>query len=139
MSVYVVDASVVAAAFFDEEHAEAARALLAGEHELLAPDLLHVEFSNVAWKRFGRQEINTDEAIELLTDMMRLPIAIIPSTQIIQSALEIALHTGRTVYDSLYVAAAVASDAVMVTADRRLVNALANTPLGKHVRMIGAS
>ena len=137
MSAFVVDASVVAAAFFDEEHADAARALLAGDHELLAPDLIYAEFANVAWKRFSRKEIDTEEATDLLRDLKHLPILIVSSAQIIESALEIALRTGRTAYDSLYVAAALASDAVLVTADRRLVNALRDTALGKHVALIG--
>ena len=46
MKTCVIDASVVAAAFFQEEHAGAARTLLAGKHQLHAPDLIHAEVAN---------------------------------------------------------------------------------------------
>ena len=48
-----------------------------------------------------------------------------------------ALETGRTVYDCLYLALAVRCKGVLVSGDRRLVNALARGPLGKHVAWIG--
>ena len=48
-------------------------------------------------------------------------------------AVGIALATGRTVYDSLYVAFAADEGCQFVTADERLVNALAGTrALGIH-------
>jgi predicted nucleic acid-binding protein len=46
---------------------------------------------------------------------------------------EIAAAYGRTVYDALYVALAVARDCVLVTADERLVAALARSPFARHV------
>jgi predicted nucleic acid-binding protein len=44
---------------------------------------------------------------------------------LLDTAFAIAAQFGRTVYDSVYVALAVASKAHMVTADERLANALA--------------
>jgi predicted nucleic acid-binding protein len=134
----VVDASVVAAAFFLEPHRAAAAAVLADGQELVAPDLLLAEVANVIWKRHGRGEIVVSEAHDLLADMLRLPIDIIPSAELIDSALELAVALGRSVYDSLYLALAVRQGAVMVTGDERLVNALASTPLAASVRWIGA-
>ena len=40
---YVVDASVVAGAFFQDEHADACRSLLGSKHRLHAPDLIYPE------------------------------------------------------------------------------------------------
>ena len=48
-------------------------------------------------------------------------------------SLEIALAHHRTVYDGLYVALAVARDAVLVTADARLADAFVGSPLRGHV------
>ena len=137
MKVCVVDASVVAAAFFQEVDAKAARALLASEAELHAPDLIYAEFANVVWKRYGRREIDEPEAEDLLADFLRLPLRITPCSELAPIALPLALRTGRTVYDSLYLALAVRLKAVMVSSDRRLVNALARGPLGKHVAWVG--
>ena len=54
----------------------------------------------------------------------RLPLA---------GALEIAMQMGRTVYNSLYLALAVAEGCPLVTADERLFNSLQGTPLAAHV------
>ena len=133
----VVDASVVAAAFFRETHADAARALLATDGELHAPDLIYAEVANVIWKRQRRGEIDEAEAIEMLADFLSLPLRTTPSEELLAPALQLAMNTGRTVYDCLYLALAVTNKTVMVSADKRLVNALASGPLGKHVAWIG--
>lgn len=135
----VVDASVVAAAFFQEEHAKAAQALLAADRDLLAPDLLYAEFANVVWKRHRRGEIDDDEAAQLVADVLRLPLQITAAGELAGSALELALRTGRTVYDCLYLALAVKTRSRMICADLRLVNALADSPLEKHITWIGKS
>ena len=50
----------------------------------------------------------------------------IPSTQLLEDALLIAVTFNRTVYDSIYVAAALLSKSTLVTADEKLANALAS-------------
>ena len=137
MRPYVVDASVVATAFFQETGAQAARSILAGGGELHAPDLLLAEVTNVAWKRHGRGEINEAEARALVADCLRLPLMLTPSGDLIASALELALRTKRTVYDCLYLALAVRTKAVLVSGDKRFVNALAGSPFEKHVAWLG--
>ncbi|HBO44126.1 MAG TPA: PIN domain nuclease [Planctomycetaceae bacterium] len=137
MSPIVVDASVVAAAFFPEPHAKAARALLVSEAPLHAPDLVYPEVANVIWKRHGRGEISGSEADDLLSDVMGLPLEITPSDQVLGAALELAMRTGRTVYDCLYVALAIRLNVKMVSGDKRLVNALARGPLAGCVAWLG--
>jgi predicted nucleic acid-binding protein len=63
-----------------------------------------------------------------------LPCELVAARDLIETALQIAIETERSVYDALDVAAAVQSQAVLLTADRRLVNALAATPFKAHVR-----
>lgn len=135
----VVDASVVAAAFFRDEHADACRALLASGRTLHAPDLLDAEVANVIWKRQRLGEIDAQEAADLLADVLRLPLKIAPTAPLAEAALQIALAADRTVYDCLYVAVAVQEDAVLLTGDRRLVNALAGSPLERYVAWIGGA
>lgn len=135
----VIDASVVAAALLQEEHAASARAVLTSGAELLAPDLIIAEMGNVLWKRFARGELSEEEAAALLTDFLALPIALTPSIDLIEPALELAKRTGRTVYDCLYVALALSHDCAVVTADERLVQALQKTPLARFVASIGST
>jgi predicted nucleic acid-binding protein len=68
----------------------------------------------------------------------RLPLTVFPSRVLLEAALEVALRTGRTVYDSLYLALAVALECRLVTADERLANAMAGGPLARHVVWVGA-
>ena len=133
----VVDASVVAAAFLPEKHSGAARALLLSGGEFCAPDLIYAEVTNVFWKRQQRGEIDAEEALSLLADVLLLPLEITPSQQLVAPALALALRTGRTVYDCLYVALAVQQKSSVVSDDRRLVNALADGPLKEHVTWLG--
>ena len=136
MKTCVVDSSVVAKWFLPEEHSEEARALLTSGAELIAPDLMPIEVASVAWKRVQRGELTAEEATALVHDLATLPMRIEPSDNLIESALEIALATKRTVYDCVYVALAIANDCEFVTADERLVNSLVATPLGSHVRHV---
>lgn len=137
MKACVVDAGVIAAALFQEEQAAAAQVLLRGDRPLHAPDLIHAEVANVIWKRHGRGEIDMREALQLLADVLALPLEVTPSGELASAALLLAMLTGRTVYDCLYLALAVKADTVMVTTDRRLVNALGGGPLEEHVAWIG--
>jgi predicted nucleic acid-binding protein len=134
---YVVDASVVAAAFFQDEQADACRSVLVSKHTLHAPDLIYPETANVIWKRRLRGEVTEQEAAELLADVLRIPLCITPSGTLVDAALRLALKTERTVYDCLYLALAVQEKAVMVTGDQRLANAMAGGPLEKHIVWIG--
>ncbi len=133
----VVDTSVVAAAFFPEPHAKAARRLLASGAELHAPDLVWAELGNVVWKRQRRREIDESEAVDLIRDMLTLPLSITPGEVLLDPALRLAMRTGRTVYDCLYLALAVDQRTRLMTSDRRFVNALCDTPLERHVTWIG--
>jgi predicted nucleic acid-binding protein len=133
----VLDASVVATAFFPEEHSPVARKLLSAPHDFAAPDLLYAETANVIWKRHGKGELDAAEARAMVEDLLTLPIRIVPARDLVTPALELALRTRRTVYDCLYLALAVESKAVLVTGDRKFANALAATPLAKHIAWIG--
>ncbi|MBI2195043.1 MAG: type II toxin-antitoxin system VapC family toxin [Planctomycetes bacterium] len=137
MNVIVVDASVVAAAFLIEPYHETARGILTSGRTLCAPDSLAAEVGNVIWRRSTRRELSDKEAECLLADILRLPIHYTPSAALAGVALPMAIRTGRTVYDCLYVALAVEQGSVMVTGDQRLVSALAGTPLAAYVEWIG--
>lgn len=123
-----VDASTAVKWYFEEEYSDAASRLLTPVHVLLAPDLLLTEFANVVWKHVRRGESTVADARRVLTALLSVPIELHPSASVIAPALEIACETGRTVYDSLYLALARAAGSQLVTADRRFYNALQSTP-----------
>lgn len=128
MSRLVVDASVAVKWVVPESDSVAALALLDGSHELLAPELLLPEFGNVLWKKVRRGEIGPGELSLALDALARVPIDLRRAAPYLAAACECAVATGRTVYDSLYVVVAAAHGARLVTADERLVHALAGGP-----------
>jgi predicted nucleic acid-binding protein len=133
----VVDASVVIKWYVPEENHEKARAILASERPLLAPDLVLAEVGNILWKKVRRGEFSRDDADAIAERFLReTNVSVVSATVLLLRALSIATEHGISAYDALYVALAVLDDIVVVTADARLVNALARTPLARHVRLL---
>jgi predicted nucleic acid-binding protein len=137
MRTLVVDASVAAKWFLREPDAPAAVRLLDGRRRLAAPDLIYCEVGNIIWRLHTRGTLSTEEASQMTDDFLAMPLEIYSSALLLPSALEIAIATNRTVYDSLYVALAIELDAKVVTADQRWVNALRGGPFARYVRPLG--
>ena len=136
MSVCVVDCSVALKWYVPEKHSEPAGRLLDGSHELHAPDLLLPEFGNCLWKKCRLGELTKTETRSILRALGTVPIRIHSSELLLEAALELALHTARTVYDSLYIALAMLLDCPFVTADQRLVSALRRSSLSVDIRHV---
>lgn len=129
MSLFVVDASVAIKWFLPENHSDAALRLVTQQHTLYAPDLIFSEFSNVLWKRVRKNEISKSEADSTLEGLLALDLQVQASQSLIPLALGIACRVNRTVYDSLYLAAAIVLSSLLVTADAKLYRALSKGPL----------
>lgn len=136
MKPLVIDASVALKWFIPEEDSVAARTLLVGNHELLAPDLIYVEFSGVLRKLVRTQEMTAEEAILILDTFCRLPIRTHPHLPLCRDALQVALAYGQSPYDCHYLALARREKCVMVTADRRFYHALQHTVYKDHVMLV---
>jgi len=137
LSLYVVDANVVAKWFVPEPLSEQAVRLLDERHELASPDLLWPELGSVLSKKARAGQLTGREAARIMQALDQVPVTVFPSRLVLEGALEIALGTGRNLYDSVYVALAVALECPFVTADERLVNGLVGGPLASHVLWVG--
>lgn len=131
MKAVVVDASVGVkwlAIFAREEFADRAKSLLdrrtAGELLVLVPDLFWLEVSNALCKATRRNKCTATEADRALDEMQQLPLQTMSSTEMVNSAQEIAIRYGRSIYDSVYIALARETRSELVTADEKLANAL---------------
>ncbi len=139
MSILVVDASVVLTWFLPEVHSDAARELLQEAHQFVVPDLLFPEAGNAIWKKVRRGELSRNEAQRLVADIEAATVESIPARGLIRDASAIALASGQTVYDSVYLALAVRLETRVVTADARFERAVSSNPvLAKHICMVDA-
>lgn len=136
MKKVVVDASVAVKWFVPEIHSAAASRMLDPEIALYAPDLIGPEFGNILWKKLRREEIGREEAEEIMNAFSKLPFEIRPSSLLLPSAFELAIELDRTVYDSLYLALAVAEECLLITADAKFHTTIAASPLAGHVHWV---
>jgi predicted nucleic acid-binding protein len=134
---YVVDASVAAQWYFPEALSAQADVLLEQPGELLAPDVLLVEIAQLAWKCARRGEIGEAAADRLVNELRKVPFELKPTAELVTAALPLALHRGFTLTDAFYIALAVQSGCPLVTADRRLCDALRASPLAQHALWLG--
>lgn len=120
----VVDASVALKWVVPEVLSEHADSLLAGDEELIAPDLLLVEAANALWKKRRRGELSASEAATCLGTLMEAGVVTHPTGPLLARALVLAERLDHPVYDCSYVALAERERATLVTADERLLGKL---------------
>jgi predicted nucleic acid-binding protein len=132
LNTLVVDASVAVKWCLptqEEDLVPEAEDLLAScqreEIRFVVPDLFWVELGNALWKAVRRARISPEDAAAAFEFVRDLDIQTAPSSDLVPTALALAIRHGRTVYDSLYVALAMQSNYDLITADERLANALA--------------
>jgi len=130
---YVVDASVVVSWFLPEDHTETARSLFSEEFTLFAPDLVRAEVGNVMWKRWRRDYVSAEATEEARGHLEHLPLRIRSSRRLTKIAWDVAHRFDRSFYEGLYMALAKREDCPLVTADRKLYNALNDSDLDEHI------
>jgi len=137
MSILVVDSSVAIKWFVLEEHSDAACRWQNGNHDFHVPEVfLDIEVANIVWKKLQRNLLTVGQANQIVSELPLLPFTRHHEASLLQSAFDIAVAHRRSVYDSLYLALAERLDGQMLTADQRLINALAGTALAHRVRHV---
>jgi predicted nucleic acid-binding protein len=75
-----------------------------------------------------RGELTAAEAEDILRQVTLLPVTRHFDAALLMAAFDLAVQTGRTVYDSCYLALAVRLNGQMASADEHFVKGLAGTP-----------
>jgi predicted nucleic acid-binding protein len=94
--------------------------------ELIAPDLMLIEVSNIIWKKQRLGLITEEEGFNTVTNLLALSIPVVEPQCILPNAYSLAKFYDRTVYDALYLALADLMQAQFITADLRLYNAVSS-------------
>lgn len=136
MNAIVVDANVALKWLIPEDGSLAAKALDKANLKFLAPDFVLVECANAVWKKIQRQQLSQHQAIEIIRTLNNLPIKLLNSNDLLESACELAIQLNHPVYDCLYLALAIAFDTYLITADKRFYNTIRKTSLDEHVQYL---
>jgi predicted nucleic acid-binding protein len=137
----VVDASVSIKLFIAEPLSNEAHALfahLAAEPpaRFHVPDLFYIECTNILWKYVRRLGLAAEDARLYVEQLGQLALRSTPAAGLAANALEITLAYDITAYDAAYVALSARLGFPLITADERLVRALAAAPFD--LRWLGA-
>jgi predicted nucleic acid-binding protein len=132
MNSFVLDASVAAKWMLPARDEllwpEASRLLdayEAGALNFVVPDIFWPECGNIMWKAVRQQRVARGHAEDAMLLMLQRRIPTVSSAELLLLAASISFDFGRSVYDCLYVALAAQTKKELVTADERLLNALA--------------
>jgi len=137
----IIDASVVIKWFVREEGTDRARALTtraaSREIELHTTDFCFAECANAIWRLVLKQKSLTRErGLAVFSRLAKMPLPSAPSQDLVEFAYALAVETGITVYDGLYVALASALGGTVLTADRRMFRCLRNTEYAELVEVL---
>jgi predicted nucleic acid-binding protein len=133
----VVDANVAVKWYVVEPHASVARQLLGGDHELIAPEHILAEVGQALWRHYREGTINRVQVRDAMSLLPRT-VELIPLEEVAAAATDIACDMAYTVYDCLYVAAAIRRDCLLITADDRFIGALSKSRWSDVVRPLRA-
>jgi len=130
---YVLDSSVVIKWFSQEEYTDLALKIrdnfVNGNVEIVVPDLLLYEISNAL--RYNKN-IKKSEVNGAIKSLIEIGIKIIvPTEDVMMTAISIAYTHDLTVYDAYFIALAKELDFIFVTADERLYNKLKELKFAK--------
>jgi predicted nucleic acid-binding protein len=127
----VIDASVLAAAFFNETRSEEARNWLRQGPRLVAPDLLRIEIASIAAKKIWKAEASQEAGSRALLAIDDFVDRLEPARTLIIRALHLAAEHRFSAYDATYLALAESEGITVVTFDEKLIARAAEAGMSK--------
>jgi predicted nucleic acid-binding protein len=134
--VFVIDASVAVKFVADEPGSDAAMAYVTASQTLIAPDWVLVEAASALWNKVQAGAIDRNGAEAGLAAVPEFFQHLFGTLDLLQRGYALALDLDHAVYDCLYLALAMAEEAVLITADKKFVTTIQRRGLGQHVRLL---
>jgi predicted nucleic acid-binding protein len=127
----IVDANIVVKWFVAEPDSRAALDVRS-RGNLVAPDILLVEYRNALLNKVRRRVISPAEAQRAEREIDDAGITIISAQPLLGHGFQLALDLGEPIYDCIYLAAAIATDRIFVTADERFAAKVSASNAGQN-------
>lgn len=119
----VLDTSVIAKWFFNEEGTDRAEALLAelleGSARVQVPSSMFYELANVVWTQRNKG-FSEQQARMVWAEVVTFPLSVTDWSELLPEALTFAIQHDVTVYDAVFVVLARQLGGDLVTADEAL-------------------
>lgn len=119
-----------------EEAVTLLREIRSGALSASAPELLVAETAQVAWKRVSRKTLTVADATGIVEVLLDCPLRLQPIAPLVEVAFDIAIETGCTVYDAIYLALALRDEAKLVTADSKLIKRIERTSYALYITQL---
>ncbi|NNM74104.1 type II toxin-antitoxin system VapC family toxin [Enterovirga sp. DB1703] len=132
----VVDASVAVKWFVREEHSDRARELAESGAHLIAPRLIQLEVANALRRKVRDRVMAAEQALGRMAVLASYLDRLVDEQDVLTAAFMRAAALDHPIYDLIYLETARRYDAVMVTADQRLVQKLDGLGDGRLVRQL---
>ena len=139
MKRFVVGASVAMKWFVPERYSEEAAKWLERDVELFSPDLTVVEIGALLFEKTQKEEISVREARDILAAFGSVPMKIVPSSDYLELAFEVAEDLSLDFYDCIYFAVGMRLGCPVLTADRQLYETLKDGPYSKNIAWVDES
>jgi len=132
----VLDASIVVKLLTREAGAGLAVERVAREPERIAPDWLYAEVANALSKKVRYAGLPWTLAQEGWLALPTILPDIVPSMPLAEEAMRLSVELRHAFYDCLYLALALRERALLLTADRKFFEALADQPYRRSVELL---
>ena len=116
----ILDTSAALHVALQGEHAARLMPLIESATEVLSPKFIQVEMGNALWKYMRWQSMPLDQALQHWDNATGCIDQLLDDATLIPQALGLAARHGHSVYDMLYIAAALQHGARLLTLDRKL-------------------
>lgn len=129
----VVDANVAIKWIVEQPHYEHAREIVAKGTFLMAPGMFVSEVTSTLWSYTRNRTITVDQAQNGLALILGQISLFEQDASLAEEALTKGSELNYAPYDCFYLVLAVRRAVPFVTADKRFINRIANTPYRSHV------
>lgn len=133
----MLDASVAVKLVVEEPDSESAVAIIDAHADRVAPDLLTIEVASALAKKVRFAGLPRAAAEESLRSLAPFVTEFLETFDHLDRAMTLSVEMDHSLFDCIYLAAALDRDCAVVTADRKFANAAAAAGYVDRVRLLG--